>query len=117
MLVIMFYMVIIPLYRMIMTTITVQDIDLRVIKDAEVGDLTPYHWVRMLFGQIAKIMTYEPLVHSLTISLGATALALTIGGLMAWLVVRTDIPGREVIHTLATIPYIMPPGQLPWHGP
>lgn len=108
MLVIMFYMVIIPLYRMIMTTITVQDIDLRVIKDAEVGDLTPYHWVRMLFGQIAKIMTYEPLVHSLTISLGATALALTIGGLMAWLVVRTDIPGREVIHTLATIPYIMP---------
>lgn len=108
MLVIMFYMVIIPLYRMIMTTITVQDIDLRVIKDAEAGDLTAYHWVRMLFGQIAKIMTYEPLVHSLTISLGATALALTIGGLMAWLVVRTDIPGREVIHTLATIPYIMP---------
>lgn len=108
MLVVMFYMVIIPLYRMVMTTITVQEIDLRAIPGAEVGEFTLYHWIRMLSGQIAKIMTFEPLVHSLTISLGATGLALVIGGLMAWMVVRTDIPGREVIHLLATVPYIMP---------
>ncbi len=108
MLVVMFYMVIIPLYRMIVTTFTVQDSDLRVIKDAEVGSFTLYHWIRMLSSQISEIMTYEPLVHSLTISLGATALALMIGGLMAWMVVRTDMPGREIIHILATVPYIMP---------
>ncbi len=108
MLLVMFYMVIVPLYRMVMTTITVQDIDLRAIRDVEVGDFTLYHWIRMLSGKIAQIMTYEPLVHSLTISLGATCLALVIGGLMAWLVVRTDIPGRETIHMLATVPYIMP---------
>jgi len=108
MLFLMFYMVVVPLYRMVMTTITVQEIDIRAIQDAEVGDFTLYHWLRMLFGRIAEIMTYEPLVNSLTISLGATALALVIGGLMAWLVVRTDIPGRGIIHMLATIPYIMP---------
>jgi len=108
MLLVMFYMVIIPLYRMLVTTITVQESDLRSIADATVGDLTAYHWLRMLFGKIAAIMTYEPLVHSLTISLGATALALVIGGMMAWLVVRTDIPGRNLIHMLATVPYIMP---------
>jgi iron(III) transport system permease protein len=108
MLLVMFYMVIIPLYRMLMTTITVQEMDLRVLKDAEIGDFTLYHWIRMLTGKIGQLMTYEPLLHSLTISLGATALALTIGGLMAWLVVRTDIPGREFIHLLATVPYIMP---------
>lgn len=108
MLAVMIYMVIIPLYRMVSTTFTVQDIDLRVIRDAEVGDFTFYHWVRMLSGKIAKIMTYEPLMHSLVISVGATLLALVIGGLMAWLVVRTDIPGRELIHLLATVPYIMP---------
>ncbi len=96
------------LYRMVMTTITVAEIDLRAIKDAEIGDFTLYHWIRMLAGKIAKIMTYEPLMHSLTISLGATMLALTIGGLMAWMVVRTDMPGREIVHILATIPYIMP---------
>jgi iron(III) transport system permease protein len=108
MLAVMFYMVIIPLYRMIVTTLTVQEMDLRVLRDAEIGDFTFYHWIRMLTGQIARIMTYEPLLHSLTISLGATALALTIGSLMAWLVVRTDVPGREIIHILATVPYIMP---------
>lgn len=108
MLAVMIYMVIIPLVRMIITTFSIQEMDLRVIPDAEVGDFTVYHWVRMLTGKIAKIMTYEPLVHSLTISLGATFLALFIGGIMAWLVVRTDIPGSGIIHMLATIPYIMP---------
>ena len=108
MLVVMIYMVIIPLYRMLVTTITVQESDLRAITGATVGEFTSYHWTRMLFGKIAEIMTYKPLVNSLTISLGATALALIIGGGMAWLVVRTDIPGRNTIHMLATVPYIMP---------
>ncbi len=93
---------------MIMTTITVQENDLRMIKDAEVGSLTAFHWVRMLSSRISQIMTYEPFLHSLTISFGATMLAFVIGGLMAWMVVRTDMPGREIIHTLATVPYIMP---------
>jgi len=108
MLAVMFYMVVIPLYRMLITTITVQDSDLRVLKDVNVGDFTLYHWLRMLTSQISKIMTYEPLLHSLTISLGATGLSFLIGGLMAWMVVRTDMPGRNIIHTLATVPYIMP---------
>ena len=108
MIVIMFYMVIIPLYRMIVTTVTVQESDLRVLEDVEVGQFTWYHWLRMLTSKIAKIMTFEPLIHSLTISLGATLGALAIGGLMAWLVVRTDVPGKGIINMLATIPYIMP---------
>lgn len=108
MLLVMFYMVIIPLYRMLATTITVSESDLRVIRDADIGDFTWYHWLRMLTSKIAVIMTFEPLVHSLTISLGATLLALVIGGLMAWLVVRTDVPGKGMINLLATVPYIMP---------
>jgi len=108
MLAVMTYMVIIPLYRMLVTTFTVQEIDLRSIKDAEVGDFTWYHWIRMLTGKIGKIMTFQPLVHSLTVALGATGLALVIGGLMAWMVVRTDMKGSNTIHFLATLPYIMP---------
>ncbi|MEN6434796.1 MAG: iron ABC transporter permease [Anaerolineaceae bacterium] len=108
MLLVMIYMVIIPLYRMLVTTITVQESDLRVLKDAQVGEITWYHWLRMLTSKIAKIMTYEPLLHSLTISMGATLVALVIGGFMAWMVVRTDVPGKEIINFLATIPYIMP---------
>lgn len=108
MIIVMFYMVIIPLYRMLITTFTISDSDLRILPDAQVGDFTWYHWLRMLTSEIARIMTYEPMIHSITISIGATLLALVIGGGMAWLVVRTDVSGKSVINLLATVPYIMP---------
>lgn len=108
MLAVMFYMVIIPLYRMVSTTITVSENDLRYMKDGVIGELTNFHWLRMMTSKISRLMTYEPLLHSLTISLGATLLSFTIGGAMAWMVIRTDMPGRNIINILATVPYIMP---------
>ncbi|MCU0487629.1 MAG: iron ABC transporter permease [Anaerolineales bacterium] len=108
MLIVMVYMVLVPLYRMILTTITYSENDLRYAKDAVVGNLTLFHWLRMLTTEIGRVMTLEPLVHSLTISLGATFLAFSIGGSLAWLVIRTDLPARKIINVLAVIPYIMP---------
>ncbi len=108
MLFLMFYMVIIPLYRMVATTFTWQLHDLTRVPDAEVGAFTLFHYARMLTGVIGRIYTYIPLQHSLTIATGATVLALLIGGSMAWLVVRTDMPGRNVVNQLALLPYIMP---------
>ena len=74
MLAVMFYMVIVPLYRMLMTTITYSENDLRYAKGAVVGDFTLFHWMRMLTTKIGMMMTIQPLLHSLTISLGATVL-------------------------------------------
>jgi iron(III) transport system permease protein len=108
MLVIMFYMVIVPLYRMVATTLTYQPHDLTQVPGATVGEPTLYHYTRMLTGVIGKIYTYIPLQHSLTIAVGATLLALVIGGSLAWLTVRTDMPGRNLVNSLAVIPYIMP---------
>ena len=108
MLILIFYMVIIPLYRMVMTTITYADNDYRYAKGAVEGQITAFHWLRMLTSKVGVVMTFEPLLHSLTISLGATALAFLIGGSLAWLVIRTDLPGRNAINILAVIPYIMP---------
>jgi iron(III) transport system permease protein len=108
MLFLMFYMIIIPLYRMVMTTITWQPRDLISNPDAEVGGLTLYHYVRMLTGALSKIYMYTPLQHSLVIATGATLLSLFIGGSLAWLVIRTDMPGRRLVNQLALIPYIMP---------
>jgi iron(III) transport system permease protein len=108
MLVLMFYMVIIPLYRMIMTTVTWQPRDVITVPEAKVGGLTLYHYSRMLTGALGKIYMYAPLRHSLTIATGATLLSLFIGGSLAWLVVRTDMPGRNLVNQLALVPYIMP---------
>jgi iron(III) transport system permease protein len=108
MLVVMFYMVIIPLYKLAETTITWQHIDVSRIPGAVEGKLTLYHWIRMLTGIFGRIYTYTPLVHSMTIAIGAVVLALFIGGSLAWLVVRTDMPGRKLVNQLAVLPYIMP---------
>ena len=108
MLVLMFVFVIIPLYSLVETTVTWSQHDLTRVPDAVVGELTIFHWVRMLTGVIGRIYTYTPLQHSMTIAIGATLLSLLIGGALAWLVVRTDMPGRRIINQLAVLPYIMP---------
>jgi iron(III) transport system permease protein len=108
MLFVMFYMVVIPLFRMITTTFTWQLHDLTRVPDAEVGAFTLFHWTRMLTGTLGKIFLYTPLQHSLVVAAGATLLALILGGSMAWLVVRTDMPGRKIVSQLAVLPYIMP---------
>jgi iron(III) transport system permease protein len=108
MLVLMFYMIIIPLYRMVETTVTWQPRDILGAPEAEVGGLTLFHYGRMLTGALSRIYMYTPLRHSLTIATGATLLSLFIGGSLAWLVVRTDMPGRKLVNQLALVPYIMP---------
>lgn len=108
MLAVMFFLVIVPLYRMVATTVTFQDKDLSRVPTAEIGALTPFHYIRMFTSQMAKPYLYDPLVHSLIISFGATGLAFLIGGLLAWFCIRTDMSGRKVINQLALLPYIMP---------
>jgi len=106
--IIMFYMVIIPLYKLLSTTVTWQIVDVSRIEGAVEGEFTLYHWKRMTTGIFGKIYTLEPLTHSFTIAIGTVFLAMFIGGALAWLVVRTDMPRRNLINQLAVLPYIMP---------
>ncbi len=108
MLILMFVMVVIPLYQLVKTTVIWGPTDIANNPGAVEGELTIYHYVRMLQGRLAQIYTYAPLQHSMTIAVGTTLLALLIGGSLAWLVVRTDMPGRKLINQLAVLPYIMP---------
>ncbi len=108
MLVVMFYFVIIPLYKMLETTLTYQEKDIFRVPDAEVGALTPFHYLRMFSSEMSKPYLYDPLVHSMVISFGATGLSFIVGGLLAWMCIRTDMPGRKLINQLALLPYIMP---------
>jgi iron(III) transport system permease protein len=108
MFVVMFYMVIIPLYKLVETTVTWQMSDIGRDPDAVQGEFTLYHWIRMLTGVFGRIYTYIPLQHSMTVAIGSVALAFLIGGSLAWLVVRTDMPGRKLVNQLAVLPYIMP---------
>ncbi len=101
-------MVVNPLYQLVATTLTWQPVDASRIPGAVQGEFTLFHWIRMSTGIFGKIYTYNPLMHSMTIAMGTVVFALLIGGSLAWLVVRTDMPGRKLVTSLAVLPYIMP---------
>jgi iron(III) transport system permease protein len=108
MVVVMYFMVVVPLFRMVETTLTWQRRDTVNVPGAVEGGFTLFHYMRMLTGPLGKIYLHTPLGHSFTVSIGATLLSLFIGGSLAWLVIRTDMPGRKMVNQLAMIPYIMP---------
>jgi molybdate transport system permease protein len=51
----------------------------------------------------------EALRLSLTTSLSATAVALVLGLPLAWVLARTDLPGRAVVRALVLLPMVLPP--------
>ena len=46
---------------------------------------------------------------SLVCSVGATALAFVLGLPLAWVLARTDVPGRHVVRALVLLPMVLPP--------
>jgi iron(III) transport system permease protein len=103
------YLVITPFLIMVQTTITWQVGDQRLAGEpVVVGDFSIFHWIRVFNSQISQNMLYDPLMNTLTTSIGISILALTIGSLLAWLVVRTDLPGKKYLSSIAIIPYMLP---------
>ena len=57
---------------------------------------------------LASPRVWSVAVTTFWIALAATALALTAGFFMAWLVARTDIPGRRLLSVVAIVPFLAP---------
>jgi len=101
-------LIVIPLGRMIWTTISWQIGDERLSRDARLGGLTFFHWKRMFASQVTKTMVLRPMRNTfVTASIGTVA-ALLVGSVLAWLVTRTDLPLRRFISSVATIPFMLP---------
>lgn len=98
------YVVLVPLIVMVQETLTVHPMERFQIPGAMPGDLTLNHWHKTFTSSVL----YKPLMNSLTIAVSLGLLSVSVGGVLAWLVVRTDIPFKKAISNLAMIPYIMP---------
>jgi len=104
----MLYFVMTPLFIMIRTAVTWQPEDVRLARGVVPGDFTLFHFQRVFNSAISRAMLWVPLRNTLVVSIGVSVLALTIGSLLAWLVVRTDLPGRKFVASVAIIPYMLP---------
>lgn len=102
------YLVVVPLFLMLRETFIVHPLERFQIPGSRVGDFTWAHWQRTFLSENAYAFFYKPLLNTLQISLGLSLLALAIGGTLAWLVVRTDLPWKGLISNAAIIPYVMP---------
>ena len=109
-LVVLFCLIIIPLLTMISTTFTAAQAEVmrRRIEGAQVGDFTLYYWTYMLASNMSKAILWEPLLNSLIIGVCVVVISVPLGSVLAWLMVRTDIPGKKVLSMLVIIPYMIP---------
>ncbi|MGH2403603.1 MAG: ABC transporter permease, partial [bacterium] len=76
------------------------------------GRLSLGHYLRIA----RDASTYRVLANSLVVSIWATAGGTALGVSLAWLVSRTDLPGRRLWRTLILLPYMIPPfiGAMAW---
>ncbi len=102
------YLVVIPLFSILQDTIIVHNAEVMRIAGSQAGDITSYHWTRVLFDKESINNFYTPLLHSLITSLGSCFVAILVGGIFSWLVVRTDMRFKRMIAGLFMLPYIMP---------
>ncbi|MFD0533637.1 hypothetical protein ACFQY7_07380 [Actinomadura luteofluorescens] len=61
------------------------------------GSWTSYYLWRVFRSPVSRLLFWEPLLHTLTVAVGVIAFALVVGGSMAWLVTRTNVPGRTFL--------------------
>ncbi|MGH7774365.1 MAG: ABC transporter permease [Candidatus Binatia bacterium] len=102
------YLVLGPLFELIWRTVTWGERDTRLAREAVPGALTLFHWKYMLFGPSVGAILLEPLTNTLITGMTAAILALALGSLLAWLIVRTDMSGRRWLQPVLTLPYVVP---------
>ena len=101
-------LVVIPFLQMLHDTAVWQETDRRISRTAEPGKWTFFHYERVFSSPLSLNIFYRPLLRSLTTSLAISCLAMTLGAMMAWFVVRTDMPFRKAVGSFAVIPYVLP---------
>jgi len=106
--IILSYLVILPLISIVYDTFIVHTSERMRIKGTDVGDFTLNHWQNVFSGKYSNHIFYKPLWNTLLVSLFVCIIAITFGGLIAWLVTRTNLKYKKLISTLIIFPYIMP---------
>lgn len=101
------YFILAPVILMLLDSIKVDFADQARSGKAE-GKITIYYLERALNSPIAKFIFWKPLLNTATISLMVIGVSLFIGGILGWLVSRTNLLGRSWFSTALIVPYMVP---------
>ena len=106
-LIILFCLIIIPLLTMVSNTFTLAQGELRRVQ-GHVGDFTLYYWKYILTGTMSSAVLWQPLKNSFICGFFTVLVSVPLGSVLAWLMIRTDIPGKKILGLLVTVPYMIP---------
>ena len=101
------YLVIAPICSMVLDTVKVT------LKDSATtglarGAFSTYFLKRTFSSKVSGILFWQPLLRTLLVSGFVALIAIPLGAMMAWITIRTDLPGRKFISSILVIPYMLP---------
>jgi iron(III) transport system permease protein len=101
------YLILVPIVSMLMDAGRVQFGDER-RTHMDLGALTAYYFNRTFLSPISADLFWEPLFNTLSVSAGAIVISVLVGGILAWLISRTNLFGRRWFATSLIVPYMLP---------
>lgn len=105
--VILLYFTIFPLISLFQATFSVSnvaEIQFRV----KLGSTTGLWWKRIFASDMSSIFFWKPFANSLLMSTVASIIAILYGGIVAFLITRTNIKAKKFLSAIFVFPYIMP---------
>ena len=106
--VLLVYLIVLPLLDMIATTFELAQRDILAVGGGKAGDFTLYYWQRLLASELSWTMLIKPLLNSLVIGVCVSVCAILLGSILAWLMVRSDLPFKKFFSLAVIIPYMIP---------
>ena len=106
-----------PLYSVLSASFTVGKMDSMMYNSLfglklKPGNMTTLNFAMMIAGKYSKEYSlsffWKPLWNSIRMSIYSSAIAALVGGIIAWLITRTDIKCKKFISAVFVFPYIMP---------
>lgn len=101
------YLIVAPIGSLLNDAVRVQFSDVA-RTGQQLGDLTAHYLKRVFSSPVAPFVFWKPLWNTVQVAFGAMAIAVLVGGLMAWLISRTDVWGRKWFATALIVPYMLP---------
>lgn len=97
-----------PIIAIIQDTITIHPGTIDAYLTGSAEGYTLVNYIDLFTSNLAKTNLWTPLLNTLIMSVGACVVAIIFGGLMAFLVTRTNLACRKYLSSIFIFPYIMP---------
>src|SRR5574344_1118803 len=107
--VVLTFLTIVPMYNLVMDSFTIHEGTTEEnISKLVGGSLSWSNWVDAFTGRLSQKNLWTPFVNTMEMSVLSCVVAVVFGGIVAYLVTRTNLKWKKYISSIFIFPYIMP---------